>query len=304
MDYNENEIKIIINKYINFVDNLKYNYDDRIKNLLYLIVPAFIIRYKLDHEKLILNTFLNVPIIIDDNENNNVPAYYINIPKKIGNEIKIHKAIVIQNFKKNSLIGLLDSLVHEYNHAINSYNNPFIIKDDKLYVRTGLSNFIYNNSNLEFIEKEKSYILEEVLNTFQTEQIINIIHSFKKYNFNYPKINTSLYILDNHINKSFDSNAYYLEKFFSNDLLYNKTFTSTLSNLRITGFIEDIEYWFDNITGIKDSYKVLINNMIEINHLKHKQTKWKWKENKIKRKIVSIYKEEKKLIETFNRNCN
>lgn len=303
MNYSENEIKIIIDKYIDFVDSLNYNYTEEIKNLLYIIVPAFVIRYSLDNEKMIRNTFTEVPILQSKETDENVPAYYTAIPEYIENNLKIFKAIIIRQ-NQNGLVGLLDSLVHEYNHALNSYNNPYYVKDEKIYIRTGLCYLVYDNKTLEAVKKEDSFILEEVLNTYQTEQIINIIHSFKKYTFTNPKINTALYFLDNHIKDKFDSEAYYIEKFFSEDLLKNKTFTSTLSNLRLKGYIEDIEYWFNNITGIKDSYNIFINNMLKINDLKFKKTTFKFQERKIRNKIISIYKEEKQIIETFNSNCN
>ena len=47
--------------YIEEIAN-KYNYDSNITHLLYLMIPAFIIKYGVSKEKLILNTFKDIRI--------------------------------------------------------------------------------------------------------------------------------------------------------------------------------------------------------------------------------------------------
>ena len=48
--------------YIDEISN-KYDYDSNIRHLLYIIIPAFIIKYGIDKEKLVLNTFRDIRII-------------------------------------------------------------------------------------------------------------------------------------------------------------------------------------------------------------------------------------------------
>jgi hypothetical protein len=79
---------------------------------------------------------------------------------------------------------------------------------------------------------------------------------------------------------------------------------ATLSKLRIKGAIEDIEYWFDNITGIKGSYKNLVDIIVELTNIKNKEPKWIFGKNKWKRKINELYKNALSIINTFNNNCN
>lgn len=304
MNYTDKQLEIIFNKYIAFVDELDWYYDERINNLLYLIIPAFVIKYGLENERIILNTFSSVPIIINDSNNKDNPASYVCVPSYNENKLILTKGIIINDYKDSSLVGLLDSLVHEYNHALNSFLNAFRFDENTLYIRTGLSNFIYDKNSLKMIKKEDSYILEEVLNTNQTEEIINIIHSFKKYKFEDKKVNTSLFILDNHIDNKFKSDAYYLENFLSKEILNNRTFISTLSQLRIKGVIDDIEYWFDNITGIKDSYKELISNLIKANNLVRKKHYLPFSKKRSLNKLKEIYKDISKIINIFNNNCN
>lgn len=304
MKYNEMQMNIIFEKYIKFVDDLPYNYIDNIKNLLYIIVPAFMLKYGLDNERTILNTFKDVRILIKEGSNKRVQAFYKSIPIKDDNDIVLHKFIVLQNYHDNSLVELLDNLVHEYNHALNSENKEISYKENKMFIRTGLSYIIYDKDTLEFVSKDNNYILEEILNTKETEEIINIIHGFLNYKFDNKKISTALYFIDNHIKDKYSSESYRLETFFTKDLTSNRTFMTTLSKLRIKGAIEDIDYWFDNITGIKGSYKNLVSIIVEVTNIKNKEPKWIFGKNKWKRHINELYKNALSIINTFNNNCN
>lgn len=304
MNYSLEQLDVIFNKYINFVDNLKYNYSDKIKNLLYLIIPGFIIRYGINNEKIILDAVNNILINISNSSTKSIKAYYTCIPKYKDDKIITSKNITISDFNNLDMISLLDSLIHEFNHAVNSYNNNLNYDDNYVYIRTGLCNFIYSRDSLNFIKKDKAYILEEVLNTKQTEEIINIIHSFKKYKFKNPKINTAIYILDNHINKSYVSESYQIENLFLKELISNKTFISTLSNLRLKGEIKYIADWFDDITGIKNSYNELIDILYKLSNVESKTFKFKFMEKRWRRNISSLYQRELEIINIFNKNCN
>lgn len=252
----------LVEKYIPFINDLsnKYQYNSNITHLLYLIIPAFISKYSLTKEQLILNTFQNVKIIISPEKDKNIQAYYTSIPSYQENKIVTTKYIIIKNYENISLIQLLDNLVHEFNHAINSYQQEIKIKDNILFLRTGLTFASYTLPNLTPLKKDASYILEEILNTNQTEQIINIIKTYQDTsNF---EISNTIYAINNETTSNYTSKSYYLENILFKKILENKTFISTLNNLRITGNIEDIEYWFNNITAIPNSYN-LLNNYLE-----------------------------------------
>ena len=151
-------------------------------------------------------------------------------------------------------------------------------------------------------DKDKSFILEEILNTNQTETIINIIKNYKDQHHDF--INTTIYSINNETNTKFTSNAYYLENLLFKKILENKTFISTLNNLRLSGDIDDIEYWFDNITNKKNSYNNIINHLIKISQLQKKLDNKKFFKsltiNKIKNNISEILN----IINLFNQNCN
>ena len=294
----------LIEKYIPFVNELqhKHQYNTNITHLLYLIIPAFIHKYSLSKEQLILNTFNQIKIIISSKTDKNVQAYYTSIPSYQNNKIITTKYIIIQNYQNISLIQLLDNIVHEFNHAINSYNQEIKIKDNILYLRTGLTNTSYSLPTLTPLKKDSSYILEEILNTNQTEQIINIIKSY--HDPINTEINNTIYSINNETSTNYTSKSYSLENVLLKKILENKTFISTLNNLRITGDIESIEYWFNNITNINNSYQNLNTYLESIMNLEKKLSTTKIFKftiiNKIKNNITKVID----IINTFNHNCN
>ncbi len=289
----------IIEREKDFIERIsdKYNYDSNIRHLLYLIIPAFIIKYGIDKEKLILNTFENIRIISSKRIDERVLAYYVSVPVLENNKYITKKNMVIQNYNNISLISLLDNLVHEFNHAVNSYLNEIKETKNYLYIRTGLTNRVYRKDNLTFIKKEDSYILEEIINTKQTNDIINIIKSF-------DNDNSTIYAINSETENKYNSNSYYLQSYITKEILNNRTFISTLENLRLNGEIEEIENWFDNIIGEDNSYKTFIKELNEIHELEIEYSKRKifkvFTLNKIKDKSNSIMR----MVNKFNNSVN
>ena len=96
---NENYILEREKPYIDEISN-KYQYDSNIRHILYIMIPAFIIKYGTSKEKLILNTFQDIQIIRSNKESKNVRAYYSSTPKKQGEEYITKKYMVIYNYEK------------------------------------------------------------------------------------------------------------------------------------------------------------------------------------------------------------
>lgn len=277
----------------------KYGYPDNITHLLYLIIPAFIIKYGINEEKYIIDCFNNVPILIDDRKDQVYQAYYRSIPAYNGTEYITNKGIVLNNYENISLMQLLDNLVHEFNHALNSIHQELKIMEDKLYVRTGLTYIVYDAKTLMPIEKQDSSTLEEIINTKQTESVINIINSFSNYNIVNLEVINTLYSLE----KSYKSNAYLLQSLVCKTLISNKTFFSTLEKLRFKGDIDVIENWFDDITNIPGSYKRLIDLLKDTLDYQLKLNDKKIKFFTI-RKIKKLTQELINIINIFDNNCN
>jgi len=307
MDLNNSNINLILNKYINFTNKLclDNNYDNNIRHLLYIIIPAFIIRYGINNEKTILDCFLHTKINISYTENKQITAYFYRTIHKNDNNYFTKKSVVLNEYKTASMTGLLDNIIHEFNHAVNSVNNEIKVNDKKIMLRTGLCYFIYDINNINnFEDKTKDLLLEEVINTKQTADIINIINSFSAYEIENEEFNNILYSLKHEIGSDFyKSNAYALGSYITDELINNKTFIPTIENLRFKGLVDDIPSWFDNVTGHDGSYFELIKTLYEIEKLEQKYRKAKLfknaKLNVIRDKIKSVMG----IIKDFDNKC-
>ena len=293
----------LIERYIPFITNLstKYQYSSNITHLLYLIIPAFISKYSLSKENIILSTFQQTKIIISTKNSKTIAAYYTSIPNYQHNKITTTKYIVIQNYHNISLIQLLDNLVHEFNHAINSYQKEINIQNNILYLRTGLTYSSYSLPDLTPLKKESSYILEEILNTNQTEEIINLIKSY--HDPSNEEINNTIYSINSETTATYKSKSYYLENTLFKSILTNKTFISTLNNLRLSGNIQDIENWFNNITNIPNSYQNLNIYLDQLIKLEKELITKKYFKTKIINKMKQNMTKTLEIITTFNQNC-
>ena len=289
----------MINKYIKIVDDisLKYNYTDNVKHLLYIILPAFVIKYGMQNESLIIDCLNNIPIIITGNENPKIQAMYTSQPYN-DNGIKTKKQILLNRYKNIPFMQLIDNIVHELNHAVNSYKNEIIMEDNYFYLRTGLIKIKYDKKTLNIINKSKNYVLEEIINSKQTETIIEIIKELANSNINNIYIQNTLYAIKNSIKDKYVSDSYYGLKYFCKTLLDNKTFLLTLENLRLNGYIDDIESWFNNIYGSNLGYNKLIDTLYKLKEIQSKKVLFK----KQKMKYLAI--ELINISNTFNNNCN
>lgn len=308
MEINKFNIDFILNKYITFVNDVSshFHYDTNIKHLLFIIVPAFIIKYGITHERKILNIFKNVRIVINNIEDNQNVASFNRKIIKLNNKYELEKTIILNRYKKVPLVDLIDSLIHEFNHAINSINNEITIDQDYIYLRSGIAHMTYDKETLKPVpSKFNEIILEEVLNTIQTEQIINVILSWAKYHENIKnnELNNMLYVLNAEITTKYTSKAYMLETFVSKELVKNKTFIYTLEKLRFAGDISNIESWFDNITGTSNSYKTLCNKLYNLQELEKQYINTTWFKKRIIYKMRLNLNQIADIIETFNKNC-
>jgi len=292
---------IIIEREKKYIDEIssRYNYDENIKHLLYIIIPAFIIKYGSNKEQMVLNTFKDIRIIISNKKDKHIKAFYSSKPIKSNNSYDTVKYMVIQNYNNISHIELLDNLVHEFNHAINSYINEIKETKNFLYLRTGLTYRIYNKKELTFLKKDPSYLLEEIINTKQTEEIIDIIKSFDESNSN---ISNTIYAINSETSHKYSSNSYYLESYVCKQILNNKTFINTLANLRINGEIYDIPDWFDNIVGEKGSYKKLIDLLNDIYNLEIEYSKKRYFKKFTIIKIRNTSEKIMNIVNTFDNN--
>lgn len=303
MNYSNEYINNLINQEIVFCDKiaLEYNYPDNITHLLYIIIPAFILKYGTSCRLLIEKCFSMVPILINDRHDQIYQAYYFCVPNNSSGEITVDKGIVLNNYEGIALMQLLDNLVHEFNHAVNSINNGIKISGS-IMVRTGIVYNYFDSRTLKFVKKGNENILEEVINTKQTEIIIDIIKSFANYNINNTVVENTLYAIYHSIDSNYKSNSYLLESIVCRKLLENKTFLSTLETLRFDGNVDDIHHFFDNIVGKDDSLLELSNLLNKSLELQKELIDTKWFKNIKINKIKEINKKALMIVEKFNQN--
>lgn len=294
----------LVNKYIPFVDRISdsYQYPANIQHLLYLVIPAFIEKYGYKNETLIQNVFQNVVIQIKEDENSLEEAFYTSIPKLVQGKVCTYQYVILRKYSSNHFIQLLDNLVHEFNHAIHSYRKEIRIENDRLYLRTGLTEAVYTYPSLEGVSKKNTYLLEEILNTIQTEEVINIIKNHQ--DTTNEEIATSIRAINQETGSYYRSKSYYLETVLFQHVLKNRTFTSTLNNLRLSGDIDDIESWFDHITGIPNSYANLNQYLVDIMNLELEYQKKKYFKGMVLSKIKNLLNQCFSIIDTFNDNCH
>ena len=298
-------INLLFKNYVSFIDDIskEYDYNDNIKHLLYIIVPAFVAKYGVNNEPTILKCFKNVKIYIREH-NENVTAAFNRSLKKGSDGYYTEKFITVSPFNDSSLSSILDNLIHEFNHAINSVNNEIIVTDDLIKVRTGLSTLNYEKKDMTFIEKSNETVLEELLNTAQSEDVINIIRSFSKYNIENLEISNAIYNIDKELGEeNYTSNAYKFQKQVCDVLINNKTFIPTANKLRLKGTTEDIPEMFDNVIGEKGSYEKLNDLLTEMYFEIIKYGNSTVLKNKYLNKIKALTNEVSKLIIDYNNKC-
>lgn len=300
---NSEYINLLIDEEIEYCKKIsyKYRYPDNITHLLYLIIPAFIVKYGRNNKSLIEKCFMDTPIRVDKKFDKMYQAYYFSVPEyDQENKLIMNKGIVLRNYDDATLMGLLDNLVHEYNHAINSLNNEVVINGEYIKVRTGISYNIFDKKSLEFIKKTDEITLEEVINTKQTESIINIIKDFNNYKINNTIVSNTLYSINHSAPFGYKSNSYLLESIVCKKIMENKTFLSTFEKLRFDGQIEDLYNFFDTITGLDNSFKELSRLLSEILSLNIKISNSIWFKNSKINKLRKLTGRAIEIVDKFN----
>ncbi len=299
-------INLSFEKYKSEVDKIaqQYDYDSNIKHLLWIIITAFVVKYGMKRENVILDCFRSTRIIVRDFDSKNVYAFF-DRDFLYRDGYKVQKYVVINSNVYENYAVYLDTIIHEFNHAINSMINDTKIIDDKLYLRTGISYAIYNKErSMDFEGKTNEYVLEEIINTRQTEEIMNIILELKYLSVDDTEMSNFLHSISSEVNNDkYKSNAYRFQSYICKGLMDNKTFFSTMEALRFEGDIESIVGWFDTIAGESGSYSKLNDALCSILELEQKYSSRKMFRGGIVRKIRKYNLVVEDIINTFNNNC-
>ncbi len=288
-----------------FVDELskKNNYTANIRHLLYIVIPAFIEKYGLNEDKTIFSVFENIPIRIFENPSANEVAYFSRRLFYDGSHYETVKEIVLQKYQGVEVVFLLDSIIHEYNHALNSFRNEIHEEGNKIFMRTGISYLIFDKSNPnKVINSDQNRIFEELINTKQTESIIDIIKSFANLEIADEEIMTSLNYIESQIQGAYVSSAYMLQSTVCRPLIENRSFMPTIERLRYDGYIEDIPKWFDEVTGEKGSFDKLSKILDKSMKLETEFYKARFFKNMKISKIKSLINQMNEIITLYDQN--
>ncbi len=274
----------------------QYHYPTNIEHLLSLILPAFILKYGTSYEELIIDCFWNVPILIEEQENTIATAVYSSYLE----QDTVKRFIVLNHYTSSSFLEHFDNLIHEYNHAINSYKNILKKDGNNTIVRSGLSYVLYQDHKKIF---HKHIALEEVLNTKQTEETIQILLSLENNPTGSYEIESAIYSLKQELNgERYHSFAYAFLVKITIKLFENKTFFKTIEQLRLDGNIDLIPTWFDGITNQAHSYEIL-NDLLDSLLKDLKKTTSQKKTFFLKRKITKKIEQITNIIDLFDQGC-
>lgn len=279
----------IENKYINrskdLVDEISnyYFYDDNTRHLLYVVVPAFFSYYGLGKEKIIREIFKKTPIIYRDLDG---PLAAFNKSYQ-DNEFK---GVIYISKRISSISDKLDQMIHEYNHAINSYNKPLIDKA----LRTGLS--LTKNG-----VKDNKYIFEEGINTYQSASILEYIKSFDLNNIENSEIANTIYTIKKEHRERFISKGYSFYTELLSPILNSKSFMLTLEDIRFTGELDDFTKYFEQILG-PDTYEDFNNALINLNKDIYNYSKAKFFKRRKLLRVRNAINEVNYYLKLFNQN--
>ena len=284
----------LYNHYLPFVEELSsiYNYDSNVTHLLKILIPLFAMKYEISNEKMILDVFKKVPIVFEDSFNSDdVNALYLSRPVRRNGEITLIQQIIINGRKDNLLyLSFLENMVHEYLHAFNSYRNSHHADNTFLCLRTGLSNSVFDKDTLKFIKHDSSLLLEEVLNTKESEKLIQLL---LEQNSTLADVSIVLSSMKQEINGDFHALGYRLPLLLVEKLITNSSFYHQALFYRLNGEIENFGMWFDSITNVDGSYKKfnqLLTKIVDlISNLEHVSFLLRGKNNRdIKKNLVLL----------------
>ena len=156
---------------------------------------------------------------------------------------------------------ILECIVHEINHVVNSMNEVRVDGDDYISIRTGLSNSIFHVDGTIVQEKKA---LEEVYNALQTCDIIDCIFSFAQYDIKDPNIRESIERLKSDHQYGYRCQGYSLLTPIFKPLYDCDRFNLVVRESRLEGTLDKIELAFDSEAG-EGAYKLLGEYFDELN---------------------------------------
>lgn len=243
---------------------------DELRKLEYLTFAGLYYFYGVEHFNEVFQAFLGTEFIYcKDNVSDVLRKYTNHSPDEIemlsspntpgffyfdfdSDGIMRRKIFVFEN-EEHSYGEILECIVHEVNHAVNSVNNVLVEHDDYISVRTGLSTAIFCDGE-NFFEDKKA--LEEVYNQLQTIDIVDHIFDFSQYDIEDSDIKESFDHLKSDHPYGYTCKGYVSLRSILRPLYDDDNFNLIVRENRLEGSLDKIEEAFDSRTG-DGAYKLL-----------------------------------------------
>ena len=170
--------------------------------------------------------------------------FYFNSNGKVFKDFSKPIIIIPTNYKSNN--ELLNVFIHEISHLIKSQiNSSYYQEYNYYYIRSGISLYEVNYCNGELIENNLFSILDEIINVFQTTDMMKDLRLLKNI------------VLNNNIKKFLNSiNFDELDETFGYDE-YSEIFSPLWQNEKFRNIIEK-----DIVIGNLDNIVINFNNIM------------------------------------------
>ncbi len=163
----------------------------------------------------------------------------------------------------------LEMIIHEIRHALMGYYNTNILLDDKTYyMRSGLQETFYtrnDNSKKGFDSKRIARTLDEILNTYISEILLNRVKSFSKYDIENKNIHRYVQSIKTvHKDNIYRAIGYHEDVKLLFPLLQSQMFIDLVNQRQFDGEIEVIKSFMESLTAKMD-YLSFVNLLDKIN---------------------------------------
>lgn len=255
----------------------KYNYSEELLDMMTYIYITFYMDFGKNCEFPLYDLFNKVKVIYDNGTVNDIALKnnFGSMPSESAAvtiftpNLNIFKDASLKQKPQTILLGThvdaylatpmlkLEMLIHEVRHALMGYYNTNILLDQNTYyMRSGLQETYYSRNDSvkeQFTTKKIGIILDEITNTYITENLVNRIMLFKKYKIENSNLRSYLNsIKTSQPDGKYRAIGYNSEVRLLYPLLINKTFINLINQHQFDGEIGIIKQFIENNTNICD----------------------------------------------------
>ena len=187
--YSSEKINSILNYSKMLVDSMSDGCRDELTRYKYLIFAGMILYYGRENIQVIYDAFLKTDLVLVDEKLINFFDRCFDFSADVMNEVSAlrpqaylspkeisgRRNIYVSKTGDHSEVGIIYSLIQEYNKVINSINTSSSFKNRYVTGRRGIRYVDSSDGQV------KNGILEETINAFQTEEIMREVLGFYHY---------------------------------------------------------------------------------------------------------------------------